>query len=541
MNKIKYTTALLLGGLLSFSSCTDNFADFNSTDGAYTEELQKYDNQTNLVPFATIQKGIIYQTGVDGTDWQYQVIQNLVADMFCGYFHDMNGSFNANNSTYNLNNGWTSAMWVYTYGYVMPSIADAEALNTEKEWPLYQAITKILKVSTLHRVSDYYGPILYDGFGTADQKPQSQEEVYKRFFEDLETAVNILKDYKGGVSFESADFMMPEGKRTPAQWLKFANSLRLRLAMRVSNVAPELAEKQAKAALDAANGGVLETANETVGEYGIRNPLGGVAGWSEVYMNASLESFLKGYNDPRLKSYFNPAQDGRDKDGNINREVAGVKQLSSIEDEYKGVRQGTGVADNRYSTHSQTTVTTASKIIVMSAAEVWFLRAEAALRYNTGDDVENCYKQGVTVSFAQWDANGVSDYLESDDRPAAYVDVFDAKFNADAPSTITPKWDNTADKEEKLERIITQKWLALYPEGCEAWAEQRRTGYPRLIKVAVNNSGNTISTDDMIRRVFFNQDYKTDNKTLYDALVSKLGGADNGGTRLWWDTGRNNF
>ena len=146
--------------------------------------------------------------------------------------------------------------------------------------------------------------------------------------------------------------MMPEGKRTPAQWLKFANSLRLRLAMRVSNAAPELAEEQAKAASDAANGGVLETANETVGEYGIRNPLGGVAGWSEVYMNANLESFLKGYNDPRLKSYFNPAQDGRDKDGNIIKEVAGVKQLGSIEGDYKGVRQGTGVADNRYSTHS---------------------------------------------------------------------------------------------------------------------------------------------------------------------------------------------
>ena len=541
MNKIKYTTALLLGGLLSFSSCTDNFADFNSTEGAYTDELQKYDNQTNLVPFSTIQKGIIYQTGVDGTDWQYQIVQNLVADMFCGYFHDMTGSFNANNSTYNLNNGWTSAMWVYTYGYVMPSIADAEALNTEKEWPLYHAITKILKVATLHRVSDYYGPILYDGFGTADQKPQSQEEVYKRFFEDLGTAVNILKDYKGGVSFESADFMMPEGKRTPAQWLKFANSLRLRLAMRVSNVAPELAEEQAKAALNAANGGVLETANETVGEYGIRNPLGGVAGWSEVYMNANLESFLKGYNDPRLKSYFNPAQDGRDKDGNIIKEVAGVKQLGSIEGDYKGVRQGTGVADNRYSTHSQTAITTGSKIIVMSAAEVWFLRAEAALRNFTSENVENCYKQGITVSFAQWDASGVSEYLESEETPAAYVDAFDKKFDADAPTSITPKWDESATPEQKLERIITQKWLALYPEGCEAWAEQRRTGYPRLIKVAVNNSGNTISTDDMIRRVFFNQDYKTDNKALYDALVGKLGGADNGGTRLWWDTGRNNF
>ena len=478
MNKIKYTTALLLGGLLSFSSCTDNFADFNSTEGAYTDELQKYDNQTNLVPFSTIQKGIIYQTGVDGTDWQYQIVQNLVADMFCGYFHDMTGSFNANNSTYNLNNGWTSAMWVYTYGYVMPSIADAEALNTEKEWPLYHAITKILKVATLHRVSDYYGPILYDGFGTADQKPQSQEEVYKRFFEDLGTAVNILKDYKGGVSFESADFMMPEGKRTPAQWLKFANSLRLRLAMRVSNAAPELAEEQAKAALDAANGGVLETANETVGEYGIRNPLGGVAGWSEVYMNANLESFLKGYNDPRLKSYFNPAQDGRDKDDNIIKEVAGVKQLGSIEGDYKGVRQGTGVADNRYSTHSQTTITTGSKIIVMSAAEVWFLRAEAALRGYTSEDVENCYKQGITVSFSQWDANGVSDYLESEETPAAYVDAFDKKFDADAPTSITPKWDESATPEQKLERIITQKWLALYPEGCEAWAEQRVPAIP---------------------------------------------------------------
>ena len=85
--------------------------------------------------------------------------------------------------------------------------------------------------------------------------------------------------------------------------------------------------------------------------------------------------------------------------------------------------------------------------------------------------------------------------------------------------------------------------MALYPEGCEAWAEQRRTGYPKLFKVVVNNSGgeNAISTDDMIRRVFFNQDYKTGNKALYDALVNKLGGADNGATRLWWDAGKNNF
>lgn len=543
MKKIKYTISLLLGMLLSFSACTDNFSSFNETKGAYTDELQSYDNQTNLVPFSTIQKGIIYQTGVNGTDWQYQVIQNLEADMFCGYFHDMNGSFNANNSTYHLNNGWTSAMWTYAYGDIMPSIADSEELNTEKDWPLYHAITKILKVAVLHRVSDYYGPILYDGFGTAAQTPQSQEEVYKRFFEDLEKAINILKDYKGGISFESADIMMPEGKRTPAQWLKFANSLRLRLAMRVSNKKPDWAAEQTREALKPENGGVLETANETVGQYGIRNPLGGVSGWGEVFMNASLESFMKGYEDPRIKSYFYTAQDGRDNAGNINKIVENVPQVISIEGDFKGVRQGTGVADNRYRTHSITTININSKIIVMAAAEVWFLRAEAALRGYTNEDVENCYKQGVTTSFSQWDATGINEYLESDKTPAPYIDAFDAQFNGDPTTTITPKWDNTVDNETKLERIITQKWLALYPEGCEAWAEQRRTGYPKLFKVVVNNSGeeNAISTDAMIRRVFFNQDYKTTNKSLYDALVNELGGPDTGATRLWWDTGKNNF
>ena len=171
MNKIKYTAVLLLGGLLSLSSCTNNFAGFNDTKGAYTDDLQKYDNQTNLVPFSTIQKGIIYQTGVEGTDWQYQVIQNLVADMYGGFFHDMNGAFNQNNSTYNLNNGWTSAMWTYSYGNVMPSIADSEELNTAEDWPLYHALTKVLKVTLLHRVSDYYGPILYDGSALPHKLP----------------------------------------------------------------------------------------------------------------------------------------------------------------------------------------------------------------------------------------------------------------------------------------------------------------------------------------------------------------------------------
>ena len=64
----------------------------------------------------------------------------------------------------------------------------------------------------------------------------------------------------------------------------------------------------------------------------------------------------------------------------------------------------------------------------------------------------------------------------------------------------------TANQEEQLEKIITQKWIACWPEGMEAWTEQRRTGYPKLFKVQTNNSNGTIDTDIMIRRLPFSQD-----------------------------------
>lgn len=530
-----------MGGILGFSACTDNFDSYNSTQGAYTDELQKYDNQTNLVPFATMQKGIIYQTGIDGTDWQYQVMQNLAADMFGGYFHDMNGSFNDKNSTYKLNDGWTNAMWTYTYAQVMPSILNSEELNTEKDYPQYNAITKIIKVATMHRVSDYYGPILYRNFGKENAAPETQEQIYKDFFEDLSSAVALLNAYKGNVTFESADYMMPVGKRTLSQWVKFANSLRLRLAMRVSNVNPALAAEQAQAALNPDNGGVLEKASETVGEYGVRNPLGAVSAWNEVYMNASMESFLNGYKDPRMSAYYLPAA------GGVNEAQGNVAELKPIKGTYKGVRQGSGVADNRYTHHARTAITINSDIVLMTAAEVWFLRAEAALKgYTTdGTTARQCYEEGVKTSFTQWDASNAEAYLESEATPANYIDAFDPRFDGVATTGITPKWDEGAGNEQKLERIITQKWLAIYPEGCEAWAEQRRTGYPKLLKVVVNNSdkvsGQKIDTDLMIRRLFFPQDYKSTNASLYNALVGALGGSDTGATRLWWDTGNNKF
>ena len=105
---------------------------------------------------------------------------------------------------------------------------------------------------------------------------------------------------------------------------------------------------------------------------------------------------------------------------------------------------------------------------------------------------------------------------------------------------VSPRWLESADRDTKLEKIITQKWIAMFPEGCEAWAEQRRTGYPRLFPVRFNHSKDgCIDTETMIRRLNFPGGLKTENAEQYAALVEALGGDDNAGTRLWWDTGIN--
>ncbi len=132
-------------------------------------------------------------------------------------------------------------------------------------------------------------------------------------------------------------------------------------------------------------------------------------------------------------------------------------------------------------------------------------------------------------------ANYLADNVSTE---APYIDPKNAANNILAGdsqlSTITIAWNNSDSNEKKLERIITQKWLALYPDGPEAWAEQRRTGYPVLFKVRKNDSGGLIGTDQMIRRIPFTNDTK--NSTFnYAQAVQQLGGPDTGGTKLWWD------
>lgn len=526
MKKRKIVTCFLLA--LITLSCTSGFKDINTDKTGITDEDLEIDNNNYGIRLNIIQQGIYFNYDYGkGKNWPFQLTQNLNADMFSGYMHDakpLNGG--THNSDYNLQDGWNSAMWGHTYAYIFPQIYQSENATRENH-PAFLGITKILKVEVMHRVTDYYGPIIYTHFAdpATNYRPDTQQGVYHKFFNELDTAVTVLSrhlaDHPQATEFSAFDILL-DGKYT--SWIKFANSLRLRLAIRIATAEPDKAKQEFLKGLQNEYG-VFCTADECVAvstAKGYSNPLGEINRvWNESYMSAPMQSILNGYNDPRRNVYFEPC---------TNEKYQG---------QYRGIRQGTCFSHTYYYSSSKLHIDQTSDAPLMTAAEVWFLRAEAALRGWTEENAATCYKNGIATSFLQHGLFEWNEYMESDRTAEDFHDVYDPGNDIKARCLISPRWIEAADKETKLEKIITQKWIAMFPEGCEAWAEQRRTGYPRLFPVRYNNSKNgCIDSETMIRRLPFPGSLQTENKEQYEELVKALGAPDHAGTRLWWDTGR---
>ncbi|MDD6211341.1 MAG: SusD/RagB family nutrient-binding outer membrane lipoprotein [Bacteroidales bacterium] len=528
--------------LVFVTACTDGFRDANTDRTGITDEQLAIDYNNLGMPLTVIQQGIYFNYDFGkGKNWPFQIMQNLSADMFSGYMHDYkphNGG--SSNTDYNLQDGWNGTFWENTYAYIFPQIKRSEDSTRMNHSDLF-GITKILKVETMHRVSDYYGPIIYTYFGIEGSKdvPDSQKDAYNAFFADLDSAVFVLDKYLQTNDdlgrFAKFDILL-DGKYS--SWIKFANSLRLRLAIRIAMVDPEKAKSEFLKGISNPYG-VFETVAEKVEvstKSGYTNPLGEINRiWNEAYMNANMESILTGYKDPRLSLFFEPCLEVA-----LQSELDEVDEQVHLKGTFKGIRQGTGFSHQLYITHSRLYVNQSTDAILMTSAEIWFLRAEAALRGWTSEDAGTCYRNGITTSFSQWGASGITDYLESDKMAADYKDAFDELNDIKARCKVSPRWIEDAEPEVKLEKIITQKWLAMFPEGCEAWAEQRRTGYPRLFPVRINNSKDgCIDTEIMIRRLNFPTSLIDSDPSLYKALQDAFGVPDNAGSRLWWDIGRN--
>ena len=533
---MKTKILLIMCVALSLAACTKSFDDINTNPHQLTDEELARDYQNVGAFFSQmVNRVVLFDDGSGNClSSDYQVAQGLSADAFSGYLA-LTGTWRngVHNGSYSFVSGWYDQMFTRAFSEVMPAWQRITRAATAMGQPAVAALATIVKVEALHRVTDMYGPIPYISFGSGalGTAYDRQQDVYNRFFAELDSAIEVLTPLA-----ESGSTLLPDYDNVyegnVARWVKFANTLRLRLALRVAYADPALAQQEAEKSA-ACPLGFIETTAERAqllhGRLTYFHPNYDIAynfNAGEVRMGATMDCYMSGYSKPRLAAYCVPA---------------------SNDNKYHGVRLGVhNMNPTRYAgvyTSNLNIDRATTPIVWMTAAEGYFLRAEAALRgWNMGGTARAFYEAGIRASFAENDVNGEDAYIANTSlKPSRYVDRTNGGNGANAPSTITIAWDEEADFETNLERIITQKWIAMYPDGCEGWAEFRRTGYPCLLPVVNNDSQGLIDTDVQVRRCPFPvQEYNT-NGAAVQAAIQLLdsealgGGQDNGGTRLWWD------
>jgi len=531
-NKILMLSTVLA---LSLASCTSNFEDINTNEANFSNSQLEQDFNQVKAPIKAMERNM-YILVED--DWKGDIQFNLSADIFSGYMgtpHNFEG--NANNSTYALLDGWNNTEWNQKYNKEMVNAFNLERL-TKGKYPQFYAWALILKVYAMHKTTDYYGPIVYSGFGNEDGTTpyDSQKVVYDQFFTELKTAVDILNAKiveNPSVAVDKVTFFPSATDATDGttakgnmlKWIKFANSLRLRLALRISNVDPAKAKAEGEAAL-AGYGVITDNADNIA--YIAEHPVKTYTGpWADINAGAAITAIMNGYNDPRREAFFKTSATGT----------------------YQGIRMGSLVTDAyRFSDQSKFSqigsIVENDRIPWFNAAESHFLKAEGALKgWNMGGGTaQSYYESGIVTSFAQLNAGSASTYINDDALVSAnFTDPLNPDNNIAGQNLVTVKWSDAASNEVKLQKIITQKWIAIFPDGQEAWAETRRTGYPKLFLPTNNFSSGKIPAGTFVKRLNFTVEQKSKNPTGYAQGVSLLGGPDTGGTRLWWDTGVNKF
>ena len=531
----KYIVGVL--ALSLFTAC--DFQKVNTNEFELLPEEGLMDGISIGGPITAMQKCVFpVGTQADGTSVanRYQTAYNLAADCWSGYFGQNNNWGGPNNLNYFLKDGWVASSYTESYSTVVPLWQDLKG-KTETQFPEVFALAQILKISAWHKATDMFGPIPYKeaGKGLITVPYDSQEEVYKSMFKELSDAIEVLTKYADNGNSK----LLPNADAVYAgdvhKWVVYANSLMLRLAMRVYYADAALSKKYALQAVNHSYGVMKSKDDEAKMERGasleFKNNLDVLINqYNECRMGSSMLAYLGGYQDPRLPKYFNTST---------------VSQAVTVGTygKYSGVPTGHDVSSNdAFKDSSRPAITSTTPTYWMRASEVYFLLAEAALHgFAVGGTAESLYEKGIEMSFEE---NGiasseVADYMSSGLKPSAYsFHLTNPGVNVDVPAVTeaTTAWSGT--DEEKLEKIMIQKWIALYPNGQEAWTEYRRTGYPKLHSVVTNYSNGEIDSEVGIRRMRFPTNKSTsaeDIANLESARKLLRGGLDKAGTRLWWD------
>lgn len=507
----KYSCILMLTqGLLFMQACDNNFDEINTDPDAVSKPSPQYIFSKAL--YDGVQYSGNTSTLLLGT-MQYTTSYNDVAGFGSKYVH---GS------------GFSPSPTVFSNAYPNQINEIGEVIKAVKDDPsqvnLY-AVARIWRVFCFSRLTDLYGDIPYSqaGLGYTESLFQpaydAQEDIYPDMLKELDEATQSL-DVSNTKTFGSSDLIY--GGNTE-QWKKLGYSLMLRLGMRLTEVNAANAETWVKKAIA---GGVITTYEDIAkvsyvgagqkinnnplaqgmldSDYifadGVKNPEGG------KYQQAFIDS-LKNNNDPRLS-------------------VISVVYVDGVADDSPGIQKGmlatiNGIKPADFATYSEpkqsTILRVAAPMLIFTAAETYFLLAEAAVRnWYTVETAAALYEKGVRAAMKQWDLISGTTGTITDDQINDYV----------AAHQLT-----ATTEEGQKEQIYTQFWMSIFPDAQEVFNNYRRTGYPALTP---NNYPGNLTNGQIFKRFLYPVSEQNLNTASYNAAVARQG-ADDFLTPIWWD------
>ena len=521
--------ALVLVG----TACTANYLDINTNPYEPSEDDMQTDGYIIGSALTSLASTVV------STDVNTAQFTDVLLGGPMGGYYSTTGGFTRTIMNYNPTDDWTN-VFMYSDRTIPVLYSNLRELKKVTDDPIVLAIADIIKVAAMHRVTDTYGPIPYSMIGENGQIQvpyDSQEKVYDKFFEELDAAIKVLTEHRTDAISAKADYIYGGSAE---KWCKLANSLKLRLAMRIVYANEAKAREMAESAVNSEVGVITSNAdNARLTSFGADgNPIYVAVNYNkpadcmtggDTHAAADIICYMNGYEDPRREKYFSKAQFSGDNAleyVGMRRGIA-IPALSTVGLLYSGVNFVDGMA---------------TPLQWMNAAEVAFLKAEAVgvFGWNMGGSAKTFYEQGVRLSFEQWGVAGVDEYLVGTTLPESYTDPNGGATSYSTQlSQLGVALNDGASKEEMQERIIIQKWIANFHLGNEAWADFRRTGFPHLIPAMESAVGNTSQGIRNLtlgaRRMSYPADEATNNPENYAKAVEMLGGSDNMATRMWWD------
>ena len=546
MKKTVYLSAFVFAAAISLIGCGDPLLDdLNSNIEVGSGDLSIAENYEQAAGMFLTAQQKMHDVGASNGAHVYQVQFNIHIDNYSGYMAGTQNFSGNLPSTYRYFAQYCDgpkASFFNVAQAALPVMRSAADLNLRE----IGAMCNIMYCFSALELSDVYGPFPWTDYKNDVQEPpvtyEPMDQIYDSLFVNLKDAGKILKEFTS-TSEEHQDTI----NQILAQydkicgdvktWEQFSNSIRLRMAMRMSNVNPDRAKTEAQSAID---DGLIEKSIEynTMVNNGTNHPLAFISIlWNDTRINASLENIMKRLKVPFMDKIFEKNSDAiRDENGETTwqaqQDIVGVRtgiQLTPRDD------------NNQYTKFSGVTSAFANfPLAIFKLSERYFLQAEAALRWNIGGSVNTNYLRGVAAMFDDYDiAQTEPDFQtywnqESADTSIDYVDPHNSRNNTKGLVTVGVKINNSDDNKVKLEKIITQKWLAQFPMGLEAWNDLRRTGYPRIFPVNDIGDG-SLGKGRMIRRIPWNMTDAAAAQDVNTSGIQALGGSNLMRTTLWWD------